>query len=37
VKLMLFYCKTLLTDYVENHNLHDWHLVQTCWIWDPRP
>jgi len=23
VKLMMFYCKTLLTPYVENHNQHD--------------
>jgi len=37
VKLMMFYCKTLLTPYVKNHNQHDWHLVQTCWIWDLRP
>jgi hypothetical protein len=37
VKLMMFCCKTLLTPYVENHNQHDWHLVQTFWIWDLRP
>jgi hypothetical protein len=37
VKLMMFYCKTLLTPYVENHNQQDWHLVQTFWIWDLRP
>jgi hypothetical protein len=23
VKLMMFYCKTLLTPYVKNHNQHD--------------
>jgi hypothetical protein len=36
VGLRVFYCKTLLTPYVENHNQHDWHLVQRAHMLDPR-
>jgi len=34
--LMVFYCKTLLTPYVQNHSQHDWHLVQSANMLDPR-
>jgi len=33
---MVFYCKTLLTPYVENHNRHDCHLLQSANTLDPR-
>jgi hypothetical protein len=36
VGLMVFYCKTLLTPYVQNHSQHDWHLVQSANMLDPK-
>jgi hypothetical protein len=35
VSLMIFYYKTGSTPYLENHNQHDWHLVQSANMLDP--